>query len=616
LWTQAVIPRYIEKPHLFDILQDDLANSKNTGIALWLNKLFRFILIVLTVFNDQMFSDLIILYWLTFIWQVGNLQLLTYWWRTAEWRHQFMCCVFNYKNKTFLFILVVNVSKCKFDERTQRSEMSRYLSLYVSACRSAMRFDVRDPASWTELAASLVAARHAMICCVCGRLLKSPTGPAQSTCHHYYCRTCVGGKTRYMKGGCGWCKDTTDFVADCHLESVVRCFRQLCVYLKSFIGPVAKNGHEMETVVAIVQEAAEKCEDNDGVPLTLSLSPADQQSHAVSSLATVTSSNVSNISQDARPRLSKSYSVIRNSSGKHKRKNQSADRHRRHHKPDTQTYLSPARATVGLCLLTNAQRNVADLQLSNSLMDTVTWSDNVAHSHLPDVDQHIDVEETLVGGIYDTQWPLLENPVLAEHDYNKLTTSFNTVTTVPASTLDAGSPSKLPRSPATKKPSCKKSPVDKGTTIRKHSLTIRQLSEGTGNSTGASTAIGIKVVDDSIDGSLPRRQKSAVPKVKIGCRCALATPAPGKLTCCGQRCPCYAAFHGCSPSCKCRGCRNPRGDPVKSPVIGTTVKSPSADQMQRHLPLFDPADAVFGSVSKDHIVVHSPTRFTAESVGC
>lgn len=41
-----------------------------------------------------------------------------------------------------------------------------------------------------------------------------------------------------------------------------------------------------------------------------------------------------------------------------------------------------------------------------------------------------------------------------------------------------------------------------------------------------------------------------------GCRCGLATPNPGKLTCCGQRCPCYVDGKGCF-DCKCRGCRNP-----------------------------------------------------------
>ncbi|KAJ8888503.1 hypothetical protein PR048_007994 [Dryococelus australis] len=41
-----------------------------------------------------------------------------------------------------------------------------------------------------------------------------------------------------------------------------------------------------------------------------------------------------------------------------------------------------------------------------------------------------------------------------------------------------------------------------------------------------------------------------------GCRCGNATPTPGKLTCCGQRCPCYVASKACM-ECRCRGCRNP-----------------------------------------------------------
>lgn len=486
--------------------------------------------------------------------------------------------------------------------------MSKYLLLYVSACRSAMRFDVRDTTSWTELASSLAAARHAMICCVCGRLLKSPTGPAQSTCHHYYCQACVGGKTRYMKGGCGWCKDTTDFVTDYHLESVIRCFRQLCVYLKGFVSPLAKNGHEMDTVLAIVCEAVEKQDVDDDIQLTLSSSPSDQRSYIASSLATVTSSDTPKNSQDTRPQISKLNSIVQRSSVKRKRKYPSVESHRKRSKPRAHTYVSPAHSSVGLCLLTNTDGNVSDLQLGNSLIDTVTWSDNMGHSHLHDVDQHIDVEETLVGGIYDTRWSLLENPVLAEHDYNKLT-SFNTVSTVSPPVIVPGSPSKLPKSLMPKKSGSKRS--SPGSSVRKPSLTIRQLSEG--NSTNNS---GMKVVDSSVDGSVPRRQKSSAPKLKIGCRCAMATPAPGKLTCCGQRCPCYAAFHGCCPSCKCRGCRNPRGDPVKSPVIGTAIRPSSADQLQCNMPLFDSAGAVFTPVNKDHIVVHSPTRFTTESVSC
>ncbi|KAF5281213.1 hypothetical protein FQR65_LT14828 [Abscondita terminalis] len=45
-------------------------------------------------------------------------------------------------------------------------------------------------------------------------------------------------------------------------------------------------------------------------------------------------------------------------------------------------------------------------------------------------------------------------------------------------------------------------------------------------------------------------------KSRRGCRCGNATATPGKLTCCGQRCPCYVEGKACV-ECKCRGCRNP-----------------------------------------------------------
>jgi len=43
---------------------------------------------------------------------------------------------------------------------------------------------------------------------------------------------------------------------------------------------------------------------------------------------------------------------------------------------------------------------------------------------------------------------------------------------------------------------------------------------------------------------------------KNSCRCGNATPTPGKLTCGGQRCPCYISAKACT-ACKCKGCRNP-----------------------------------------------------------
>ncbi|XP_066157914.1 E3 ubiquitin-protein ligase MSL2 isoform X1 [Euwallacea fornicatus] len=87
-------------------------------------------------------------------------------------------------------------------------------------------------------------------------------------------------------------------------------------------------------------------------------------------------------------------------------------------------------------------------------------------------------------------------------------------------------------------------------------------------------------------------------KPKKGCRCGNATATPGKLTCCGQRCPCYVESKACI-NCKCRGCRNPHrpdGNKVMPfiPALETTklVIPPVQEiQLQQHIQLLQQAPA-------------------------
>ncbi|XP_028040811.1 E3 ubiquitin-protein ligase MSL2 isoform X1 [Bombyx mandarina] len=59
------------------------------------------------------------------------------------------------------------------------------------------------------------------------------------------------------------------------------------------------------------------------------------------------------------------------------------------------------------------------------------------------------------------------------------------------------------------------------------------------------------------------RSRNSTGGKRKGCRCGNATATPGKLTCCGQRCPCYVDSKPCT-ECKCKGCRNPhRPDGMK-----------------------------------------------------
>ncbi|KMQ85902.1 pol polyprotein [Lasius niger] len=57
-------------------------------------------------------------------------------------------------------------------------------------------------------------------------------------------------------------------------------------------------------------------------------------------------------------------------------------------------------------------------------------------------------------------------------------------------------------------------------------------------------------------GSFKKPRSSFARSKRKGCRCGNGdTAIPGKLTCCGQRCPCYVESKPCV-ECRCRGCRN------------------------------------------------------------
>ncbi|CAG2159325.1 unnamed protein product [Oppiella nova] len=92
----------------------------------------------------------------------------------------------------------------------------------------------------------------------------------------------------------------------------------------------------------------------------------------------------------------------------------------------------------------------------------------------------------------------------------------------------------------------------------KHSIVLTSAAKATETTNHSTVGVGTHAILTN-GSSLIRNPNTTPAKVKAkrrGCRCGLATPNPGKLTCCGQRCPCYVDGKGCF-ECKCRGCRNP-----------------------------------------------------------
>uniref|UniRef100_UPI003D81708E E3 ubiquitin-protein ligase MSL2b n=1 Tax=Danio rerio TaxID=7955 RepID=UPI003D81708E len=103
-------------------------------------------------------------------------------------------------------------------------------TLYVSACRSVLQCDPRDPQALAEIYKLLPFFRQSLACLVCGNLLQDPIAPTNSSCQHYVCKSCKG-KKMMMKPSCSWCKDYEQFEENKQLCILVDCYKKLCEYI-------------------------------------------------------------------------------------------------------------------------------------------------------------------------------------------------------------------------------------------------------------------------------------------------------------------------------------------------------------------------------------------------
>ncbi|XP_047206323.1 E3 ubiquitin-protein ligase MSL2b [Girardinichthys multiradiatus] len=128
-------------------------------------------------------------------------------------------------------------------------------ALYVSASRSVLRCDPRDPRELAELCKVLPFFRQSLSCLVCGNLLQDPIAPTNSSCQHYVCRGCKGQRMQ-LKPSCSWCKDYTRFEENRQLSLLVHCYRKLCLYItQSPLAPhLASAAIDLPDLQAILEE--------------------------------------------------------------------------------------------------------------------------------------------------------------------------------------------------------------------------------------------------------------------------------------------------------------------------------------------------------------------------
>lgn len=446
---------------------------------------------------------------------------------------------------------------------------------YLETCRYVVEADLDDPSSWIEIQKHLTGIRLTLTCCVCGRLLNRPMGPARSVCHHYVCKDCIGGKMRYIKRGCGWCKSFEEFVDNKQLECVVRCFRQLCQYLRAKGVRILSSPTVDATVrslLSTIQEATtDRNSENSAVLLPVGepkvAALRDAITHRKSASRKRMKSRIIQDDQDSdkevcfkhkQPKF-ESFDPVNTSSDSLSNGNSFCT-----------AFVTEQRFAVN-CSPGETSRS-ADRHFSGNGRRASATVDTYhdSQSEMNALDSGCDSEKKL------------ENFVLAEHDYNKCTAEEMDTSAGHSNWTSEEEQQSPKRTAHTREPADGAVPTSRKSKLasaRGHaaeqtlSTSPGANAAAVGNCTGGSSSNR----NDTSDSS-GRRCKT---KGKAGCRCALATPNPGKLTCCGQRCPCYAAFKGCD-NCKCRGCRNPRGDPRNIPA--SLVRALPASQTLASMP--------------------------------
>lgn len=134
-------------------------------------------------------------------------------------------------------------------------------ALFVSAARSVLQCDPRDPRGLAEVCRLLPFFRQSLSCLVCGNLLADPIAPVDSSCQHYVCLGCKGQRMQ-LRPSCSWCKDYSRFEQNRQLSLLVLCYRRLCAYVaQSPLAPhLAEVAVDCPDLQAVLSEGLEELE--------------------------------------------------------------------------------------------------------------------------------------------------------------------------------------------------------------------------------------------------------------------------------------------------------------------------------------------------------------------
>lgn len=426
------------------------------------------------------------------------------------------------------------------------------ISLYVSATRLLFQPDLADQ-NFKDLYRLVPYLRQSLSCTVCANLLVEPFSP-QDVCQHHVCRKCIGGR-KNLKPTCTSCRDYQNYQANTQLRILLQCYKTLCKYILTspliyssmhkhlHVAGFVNGNNEAHSLAELIDEGARFYDDyhsNSGLPksafsilpcifappqppnkkntasalkvpanaLPLKVLPTVTSTPLATVKSVTTTSAVHRIERKEPITLVKSANVISN--------------------PPIKT-VSNGSALYSVMYAGSGNK----ITIKRKIDDGSTHTNNTIGS------------KTMVNVL---------NSAAARNTISTSTTNSHSVSNS-ITTDNRGSIKTIIRTSNTGAISSHSSIASShSSTPSINVLNVHASPAPIQHHHLQQQSVSTSQIQQFKKPSTLKTTK--VVQKRKGCRCGNATPTPGKLTCCGQRCPCYVDSKSCV-DCKCRGCRNP-----------------------------------------------------------
>lgn len=434
------------------------------------------------------------------------------------------------------------------------------LNLYVKLSRLVFSVDPTEKwEDYDEFEEDFMQLYNSILCASCNKLLLTPVIPKKNhfSCQHRVCLDCIGRK-RSSYVDCQMCNDYTLFEKSSSTKLVLDCFQELCELIHgSWIYEYIKK-HQLK-------------KDSSGKDTNLiEVIESGMNYGKVSIVIDDTSSDESSCSSESVVELIAQSTPLKS-----------------HKQIPEKSSPSPVKTCTNLVQSTPEQISINEPVITAvstpqpprpPLVQFSVQSQMPSTSKLlPSSSSSMSNQQSFIK--YASHQPVrLASPVKSIMTPMKLQTAPSTPQIYSVMYTGTGNKITLKR-----KPPEEASPPPSATSIPAISNTLPQIVQSSINPVQVPVAVPINPVNPITNNTsastmtttlktdnVMKQHSNVIPtpvttnqlvnpsnnEKRRGCRCGNATAAPGKLTCCGQRCPCYVDSKACI-DCKCRGCRNP-----------------------------------------------------------